>query len=120
MIILPEVVGAICEKHQVSQSLVSQPFPLILIESLSMNAKALPPEIEKEVVHGLPEIPRLSVEDLISRQQADPEMKELIDYLESNNNPANLNSHSPAVTLWMRQWNRLQLKNGLLYRKSMD
>lgn len=119
-IILPEVVGAICEKHQVSQSLGSQSFPLILVESLSMNAKALPPEIEKEEVHGLPEMPHLSIEDLIRRQRADPEMKEVIDYLESNNKPANLKFHSPAVTLWMRQWNKLELKNGLLYRKRMD
>lgn len=85
-----------------------------------MDAKVLPPEIEKEEVHSLPEIPRLSVEDLIRRQQANPEMKEVIDYLESNSKPANLKFLSPAVTPWMRQWSRLELKNGLLYRKRMD
>jgi len=118
--ILPEVVEAICGKHQINQSHDFQSFPLTLVESLSMNANALPPEIQKEEGHGLPEIPFLSEEDLIRKQQADPKIKEVMDYLESNNKPSNMKLHSPEVTLWMRQWNKLELKNGLLYRKRMD
>lgn len=119
-IILPEVVKAICKKHQVGQCLDSQLFPITLIETLSMNAKFLPPGIEKEETHSLQEMPHLSVEYLIMTQQTDPEIREVIYCLESKNKPANLKFHSPAENPWMREWNRLALNNGLLLRKRID
>ncbi|RXN31227.1 Retrovirus-related Pol polyprotein from transposon 412 [Labeo rohita] len=120
-VILPEAVKAVCEKHQVSQSQDGhRPVWMTLAESLTMNADALPQEFREEFEHGLPVVPHLSEEDLVNRQRADPELKEVLEYLESGEKPLGRKNLSPTMSMWMRQWNKLEVKNGVLYRKRMD
>ncbi|XP_073687797.1 uncharacterized protein [Garra rufa] len=120
-VILPEAVKAVCEKHQVSQSQDGHcPVWMTLAESLTMNADALPQEFREEFEHGLPVVPYLSEEDLVNRQRADPELKEVLEYLESGEKPLSRKNLSPTMSMWMRQWNKLEVKNGVLYRKRMD
>ncbi|XP_048067043.1 uncharacterized protein LOC125280510 [Megalobrama amblycephala] len=87
---------------------------------MMMDASALPQGFQEEYDHGLPVIPHLSEEDLAAQQRADPELKELLEYLESGEKPLGRTSQSPTMAMWMREWNKLEIKNGVLYRKRMD
>ncbi len=101
-VILPEAVKAVCEKHQVSQSQDGhQPLPIsmTLAESLTMNAGALPQKFQEEYDHGLPVIPHLSEEDLVDRQRADPELEEVLEYLESSEKPLGRKTQSSPPRL---------------------
>ncbi len=118
--ILPEAVKAVCEKHQVSQSQDGhQPISMTLAESLTMNAGALPQKFQEEYDHGLPVIPHLSDEDLVDRQRADPELEEVLEYLVSSEKPLGRKTQSAIMVMWMREWNKLEVKNGVLYRRRM-
>lgn len=87
-VILPEAVKAVCDRHQVNQSQDGHhSVSITLAESLTMNAGALPREFQEENNHGLPVIPHLSEEDLVNQQRADPELKEVLEYLESCKKP---------------------------------
>lgn len=119
-VILPEAVKAVCEKHRVSQSQDGHhPVSMTLAESLTMNAGALPQKFQEEDDHGLPVIPHLSEEDLVDRQRADPELKEVLEYLESGEKPLGRKTQSPTMVMWIREWNKLEVKNGVLYRRRM-
>lgn len=120
-LILPEVMKAVCEKHQVSQAQDEHcPVLMTLVESLTMDGDALPPAFQEEYANGLPVIPHLSEEDLAARQRADPELKVVLEYLESGEKPLGRKSQSPTMAMWMREWNKLEIKNGVLYRKRLD
>lgn len=119
-VILPEAVKAVCEKHRVSQSQDGHhPVSMTLAESLTMNAGALPQKFQEEDDHGLPVIPHLSEEDLVDRQRADPELKEVLEYLESGEKPLGRKTQSPTMVMWMREWNKLEVKNGVLDLREM-
>lgn len=122
-IILPEAIRAICDRHQIGK------FPdecklsnssIALVESLALHADVLPEEFEQENGHGLPVIPYLSNEELRKQQRMDPDLKFIIDSLELNEKPSTLGNQSLTTNLWIREWNRLELRDGLLYRKRQD
>lgn len=120
-LILPEAMKAVCEKHQVSQA-QDEHYPVLmtLVESLTMDAGALPQEFQEEYENGLPVIPHLSEEALAAQQRADPELKVVLEYLESGEKPLGRKLQSPNMAMWMREWNKFEVKNGVLYRKRMD
>ncbi len=113
---------ALCERHQVYQSCIdpdmsySQP---TVFESLSLSVCAIPQEFQQEDAHGLPVLPRMSEEELKEHQRADPELKEVIKYLESGKKPVG-KVEPVEVALWLREWNRFEFKNGMLFRRRQD
>lgn len=96
--ILPEAVKAVCEKHQVSQSQNEHcSVGMTLAESLTMNADILPHKFQVENDHGLPVIPHLSEEYLAEQQRADPELRVVLECLESGEKPLDMRSQSPKM-----------------------
>ncbi|KAL1268995.1 hypothetical protein QQF64_031284 [Cirrhinus molitorella] len=88
--ILPAAVKALCERHQVYQSCGDSDLPCsqpTVFESLSLSVFAIPQEFQQEGAHGLPILPQMSKEELKEHQRADPELKEVIKYLESGKKP---------------------------------
>uniref|UniRef100_A0A9J8CSN7 Gypsy retrotransposon integrase-like protein 1 n=1 Tax=Cyprinus carpio carpio TaxID=630221 RepID=A0A9J8CSN7_CYPCA len=122
-IILPEAIRAICDRHQIGEfpdeCKLSSP-SIALVESLALHADVLPEEFEQENGHGLPIIPYLSNEELRKQQRMDPDLKFIIDSLELNKKPSTPGDQSLTTILWIREWNRLELRDGLLYRKRQD
>lgn len=122
--VLPEVVTAICEKHQVYQPNASlgPPYsPVALVESLALHTDALPSGFQRENEHGLPVIPHLSEEDLMERQRADPDLRAVIEQLQTGEKPPPTQRRElPDIGLWLREWNRLEIRNGVLYRRRQD
>lgn len=114
-VMLPEVVRAICERHW-----INQPSPVACVESLCVTADVLPQAFMDECDHGLPSIPRLSEEDLKCKQREDPEINEIIGYLESNEKPPSVKGKPLNMVLWLKEWNKFEMINGLLYRKRVD
>lgn len=122
-LILPEAIKAICDRHQIGNSSHKCKFSnpsIALVESLALHADVLPNEFEQENEHGLPVIPYLSNEELKRQQRMDPDLKFIIDCLQRNEKPSSSKDQSLAVTLWIREWSRLELRDGLLYRKKQD
>lgn len=78
----PEVVKAICERDK-----IYQPSP----KSLGVTADALHQAFMDECDYGLPDIPRLSEDDLMRRQ-----------------------------VLWLKEWNICEMQNGLLHQNHLD
>ncbi len=102
-VMLPEVVKAICERHQ-----IDQPSPVALVESLGVTADVLPQAFMDECDHGLPSIPRLSEDDLRCKQREDPEINEVIGYLESSVKPLSVKGKPLNMVLWLKEWNNLR------------
>ncbi len=120
--VLPAAVKALCERHQVYQSCDDSDlscFQPTVFESLCINASAVPLEFQQEDAHGFPILPQISEEELKERQRADPELKEVIKYLESGQKPEG-KVEPVEVALWLREWNRLEFKNGVLFRRRQD
>lgn len=70
--------------------------------------------------HGLAVIPKLLEDDLVHKQRADPEIREVIKHLESNKGPPSMRESPLELALWFREWRRFGIRNGLLYRKRTD
>ncbi|KAG1934526.1 interleukin-1 receptor accessory protein-like 1-A [Pimephales promelas] len=87
--ILPAAVKALCERHQVYQNCDDPDlscFQPTVFESLCINTNAVPLEFQQEDTHGLPILSQMSEEELRERQRADPELKEVIKYLDAGKN----------------------------------
>lgn len=112
-----EVVQAICEKH-----LVRQPTDvgsgIAFVESLALYPDAIPDSYEQEDdFEGLPVVSFLS-RDLCDEQRADPVIREVISSLESGEKPSpTVRKELPDLPFFLREWSRLELKDGVLYRK---
>lgn len=120
MIVSAEAVEAICERHHLGQ-LCGNPgsshLPVILVESLAIDVEALPQAFQQEDTYQFTEIPQLSEEDLREGQRMDPEIGLVIRQLELNDKPY-FKTIPPELILWFKEWNRLELRNGVLFRRS--
>lgn len=66
----------------------------------------------------MPVIPSLSPAELSEKQHADASIREIITHLESGESLApQVRKKLPVYSLLLREWNRLELKNGVLYRR---
>lgn len=122
-VVLADTIKAICDRHQVvgsAENSSPSDISLTLIESLTCHEDALPKEFQQEDEHGLPDLPQLSPSSLADLQRKDSEIKAVIEGLESGKKPSNLGNQSSTLRLWFKEWNRLELKNGILYRKKQD
>ena len=114
-----DVVNAICQSSLVRT--VGDPHALTLVESLAISADAIPDSYVEESLHGLPVIPSLSHLDLKEKQRADPSLREIIFLLETGEKvPPTAKKELPDLPLLLRELNRLELQNDILYRKRKD
>lgn len=122
-VVLPEAVKAICEKHDVHwfhQSPSNSDPSFTLVESLSIHADVLPDEFQQEDTNGLPVVAHLTVEELRDKQRADSDLRAVIEHLELGEPSSTVRQELPDLALWLREWRRLELMDGVLYRTRQE
>lgn len=109
-------VMAACQRHMALDQ--NEP-SCALVQSLAMSAVAIPDMFQEEGHdNNLLALPRYTHADLINLQRTDPAISEVIKLLAADSRPpANIKSQSRDVLLFLREWNRLEFQNDLLYRK---
>ncbi|CAI5656751.1 unnamed protein product [Oreochromis niloticus] len=117
-----EVVQAICERHSVnSVGLDPESFTcpgLALVESLALHATAVPDSFEEELLGGSPLAPPITEDELRQKQRLDPALNAVVTQLETGQTPPpRLRAELPELPLLLRELSRLELQNGVLYRK---
>ncbi|XP_028324387.1 uncharacterized protein LOC114476724 [Gouania willdenowi] len=118
----PDIVSAICHRCLVtSQPSGSGESTIALVESLSLSAKAIPDCYASEDLHGLTVVPSLSHLSLKEKQRADPVIREVIHQMETGEMvPPRPRQELPDLVLLMRELNRLELREDILYRRRRD
>ncbi len=122
MVVSEEAVKAICERHQIGQSCDDPDLlhpSVTLVESLTVDVDALPQAFQQDDAYQITKIPQLSEESLRERQRTDPEVGIVIQQLESKEKPR-LKTIPPELIPWFKEWNRLELRNGILFRRSQE
>lgn len=118
---IPEdIVGAICQSHLVRAARPDDKgqIGLTFIESMSANANLVPDIYCSDTLHQLPVIPALNIQE---KQHADPCIRELIHQLETGEKiPPAARAELPELPLLLREWSRLELVDGVLYRRRQD
>lgn len=117
-----DVIQAICERNlvcQVTDNDSDSADPgITLVESLAISSDAIPNSFEQD---GSSVIPHLSEEELKDKQRADPSIREVILQMESGEKPPpTARAELPELPLLLREWNRLELRSGVLYRRRQD
>lgn len=113
-------VSAVCEKHLVcpSMSFDGADSAVPLVASLAMSAEAVPDNFEQ--CDGFPTISSISEEELKQKQRADPAIGEIIHQLETGDTPPpTLRRELPELSVFLREISKLELQNGILYRKRL-
>ncbi len=122
MVVSEEAVKAICERHQIGQSCDDPDLlhpSVTLVESLTVDVDALPQAFQQDDAYQITEIPQLSEESLRKRQRTDPEVGIVIQQLKSKEKPR-LKTIPPELIPWFKEWNRLELRNGILFRRRQE
>ncbi|KAI3364944.1 hypothetical protein L3Q82_000942 [Scortum barcoo] len=119
-------IKAICEKHLVHQVIShhsgeTSPY-ITLVVSRAHHPKALPESFEEEdQLGGLPVIPLLTPAELRDKQKADICVGEVLRQVESGERaPPSLRKELPELGLFLREWNKLEVLDGVLYRKRQE
>ncbi|RXN35846.1 Retrovirus-related Pol polyprotein from transposon 412 [Labeo rohita] len=115
----PGVVKAICEKHLVQQN--NDPaYPLVM--SLAIHPDAVPDcYVQDDVLIGSSAMSHLTKEELAEKQRSDPVIREVLTYLESGEKPPPVvRKEIPDIPFYLREWDRLEMKEGILYRRRQD
>lgn len=117
--ICDDVVKAICEGHLVHQTVDGS---ITLVESLALYPDAVPDSYGQEGEHGgVSTLPQLTEADLANEQRSDPVLKEVIAHMELGEKPPpTVRQELPELSFLLREWNRLELKNQVLYRRRQD
>lgn len=110
------VVQAICERqliYSVSTDGVA------LVETLAISPTAVPDSYgQEDDLGGLPVIPHLTETELVSKQRADQSIKHVISQIEQGEKPPPTLRHElTELPLLLRELNRLELRNNILYRR---
>ena len=111
-------VNAVCERHLVYPPVDSHKNGPInpLVASLAMMAKAVPDSFEH--CDGFPVISSISEEDLKQQQRADPAIFEILRLMETGETPPPaVKKELPVLPTFLREMNKLELKDEILYRK---
>lgn len=120
----PEVVQAICERQLVycADNAMDCDGSISLVESLAISADAVPDSFgHEDGLGGLPIIPNLSEEDLRDKQRADQCIKHVISQIEHGvKPPSSLRTELPDLPLLLRELNKFELRNGILYRTRLE
>uniref|UniRef100_A0A3B3DXT9 Gypsy retrotransposon integrase-like protein 1 n=1 Tax=Oryzias melastigma TaxID=30732 RepID=A0A3B3DXT9_ORYME len=117
-----DVVNAMCQPHFIksSDSFLGGS-RLNLVETLTVSADVIPDHYAHEDQQGLPVIPTFSHAELKEKQRADPSIREVIAQLEIGEKPPpTVRKELPELPLLLREWNRLELHDEVLYRRIQD
>lgn len=110
-----EITNAICQS-----CLIRTLTPSTLIQSLSVNVDVLPDTYTGDS-YDLPIITELSQLDLQEKQKTDPSLCEVIRQMETGEKILpSLRHDLPELPLLLRELSRLELINGVLYRKRQE
>ena len=111
-----DAVHALCHRHLLSEA--ETQFPSItLVESLALHADAVPDVYEDVGALGSPTIPAYSEEELQHHQRSDTVVGQVIKLLESGDGMNhNLDPESLELKLMLKEWKRLEMREGLLFR----
>ncbi|XP_037829581.1 uncharacterized protein LOC112450694 [Kryptolebias marmoratus] len=116
-----EVVHAICQNHLVKIRSDCHDSGITLVESLTISAEAIPDVYGSEEHHGLPTIPALSQSEIGAKQRADSTIRQVIEKLEHGvTPPPTARKELPDLPILLRELNRFEMHNGVLYRKRQD
>lgn len=117
-----DIVSAVCHRCLVTcQPSSPAGSSFALIESLSLSAKAVPDCYASEDPYGLPVVSPLSHLDLKEKQRADPVLREVIHQMETGEKvPPTARQELPDLVLLLRELNRLELQEDILYRRRQD
>ncbi|XDV26292.1 hypothetical protein PO909_030044 [Leuciscus waleckii] len=85
-------------------------------------AYLLPQLLESIIPSRLSDDPLLSKQELIDLQHADPHLNRVLFFVERKRRPSRRerNKEAPSVLRFLRNWNKLSVRTGLLYRVSKD
>ncbi|KAL1258009.1 hypothetical protein QQF64_011253 [Cirrhinus molitorella] len=109
------VVQAVCDKHLVQQEDGSH---VALLESLTIEQEAIPGCFAQEMIEGLFTVPDLTGINLQQEQREDVTLNQVISQIEQGQLPCRaVRYECPDIPLLLREWNRLELKEGVLYRR---
>lgn len=121
-----EVVHAICERqfvyHSATAGDLDNDAHISLVESLAMSGDAVPDSFGQEEKHGgLSIVPHLSEVDIRNSQRSDQCIRHVITQLESGEKPPpTLRKELPDIALMLREFNKLEIHNGILYRTRQE
>uniref|UniRef100_A0A3B3I4L9 Gypsy retrotransposon integrase-like protein 1 n=1 Tax=Oryzias latipes TaxID=8090 RepID=A0A3B3I4L9_ORYLA len=118
----PEVVDAICQGALLRSCLPpSACIDVALVESMTVSTNVFPEAFEEESSHGLYIVPSMTDIDLQELQYADPAIREVIQQLEAGEKVLPV-AHRllPELSLLLREWSKLKLVNGVLYREKKE
>lgn len=116
-VICPELISAVCERHLlVPLNNVSGVSELVVAESLALNASSVP---ESFTIPGYETIPGLTRDEWHQAQREDSALGTVISFVEQGQRPnfRHTKLEPPEVNLLLREWSRLELRDGVLYRK---
>ncbi len=107
-----ETFSALCQRHSVS----TPSEPLVVVESLAIDPTAIPEAYGENI------LPSMNDADWCTAQRADPSIARVTTLLEEGVKPGFKETHleHPDVKLMLKQWNKFELRNGVLYRKFKD
>ncbi|KAJ8353349.1 hypothetical protein SKAU_G00209160 [Synaphobranchus kaupii] len=93
----------------------------VVIDAFVHVNGAITESFQSEGEHGLPVIPHMTERELRERQRADPNLRSVIGYLEAGETPPpRPRKEAPEVAILLREWNRLELRAGVLYRRKQS
>lgn len=109
-----DVISAVCQHH-----IVTSPGLPVLVESLGVDASSLP---DLFVDQGQTTLPGMTKESWHKAQRDDPSIRTVISLIEHGQKPSlrHVNTEHTEVKFLLREWNRLELKDGILYRRCSD
>lgn len=117
-VIPSEVISAVCQRHCMDAGPDDSEHS-VLAESLALDASAIP---ECFAHPGQDTLPGMRKEDWYRCQREDPSIKKVISFLEAAQKPhfKQLSGEPSEVRLLLKEWKKLELKDGVLYRKCID
>ena len=117
-VVSSEVISALCQRH-CTDARLDEAGHTVLAESLALDASAIPDCFAHA---GQDTIPGMKREDWYRFQREDPSLKSVISFLEAAHKPhfKQLSSEPSEVRLLLKDWKKLELKDGVLYRKCLD
>lgn len=109
-----DAISALCHRHTV----ISPQLP-VLAESLATDASSVP---ELFVSQGQSTLPGMTKECWHKAQREDPSIRKIIAFLDCARKPSfkTVSTEEPEVKLLLREWNRLEQRDGILYRRCYD
>lgn len=111
-----ETFSALCQRHSVSFQTEPHCPELLIAESLAIHPTSLPDAFGEDI------LPSMTDADWCQAQRADPSISRVIALLEGGVRPSlrETNFEPPEVKVLLKEWKKLVLNDGVLYRKHND